>query len=269
MTYPDFETFTRVLRAGGRPRFTPLWALLVALALPGLVATLDAQTSPVATVGLTPGWATFGQALPRGAATGGLQVGTLATQTDVKNTWPDGSIRFAIVTVNATAAGTFAVSPAAPSGRAMAPTVPAASVVLTIDGAAYTATLPPAPSSDLWLSGPLAYEGRSMVAPVSPDGGAHPFLRVIFDTRVYNDGEARVDVSVENMLDMVGADDGHLRRRDHGQRRRRCSRRRPSSILPHAVAQDVCDRCDAVRVDHAGPRAVQPARARCRRTCRW
>ena len=37
------------------------------------------------------------------------------------------------------------------------------------------------------------------------DGRAHPFLRVNFDTRVYNDGQARVDVSVENMLDQMGA----------------------------------------------------------------
>ena len=31
------------------------------------------------------------------------------------------------------------------------------------------------------------------------------FLRVNFDTRVYSDGGGRVDVSVENVLDMTGA----------------------------------------------------------------
>ena len=205
MSYPRFEAFTLFLQAAGRARLTRLWPLLVALALPVCVAMLDAQPPQVATVGLTPGWATFGQALPQGAATNGLQVGNLATQTDVKNTWPDGSIRFAIVTVNATTAGTFPVTPATPSGGALAPVVPTAAVVLTIDGAAYTATLPPAPASDRWLSGPLAYEGRSIVAPVLAGRGAHPFLRVIFDTRVYNDGGGRVDVSVENTLDIAGA----------------------------------------------------------------
>jgi hypothetical protein len=206
MTYPMLETITRFLHAGGRPRLTPLWALLVALALLVSAATLDAQTSQVASVGLTQGWATFGQALPQGAATGGLQVGSLTTQTDVKNTWPDGSIRFAIVTVKAATAGTFPVTPAAPSSGALAPAVPSAAVVLTIDGAVYTATLPAAPESDRWLSGPLAYEGRSIVAPASPaTGDAHPFLRVIFDTRVYHDGGGRVDVSVENTLDIAGA----------------------------------------------------------------
>src|SRR6185503_1927333 len=148
-------------------------------------ATLDAQTAPVATVGLTPGWATFGQALRPGAATGGLQVGSFPTQTDVKNTWPDGSVRFAIVTVKATTAGAFSIVPAAPSTGRLLPSLPTADVVLTIDGVAHTATLPPVPAGDLWLSGPLVYEGRSIVAPASSAGGqGHPFLRVIFDTRV-------------------------------------------------------------------------------------
>jgi len=196
----------QMLRANRQPRLNPLATLLVALALIAGVAALHAQIAPVATVGLTPGWATFGQALPPGAATGGLQVGSLPTQTDVKNTWPDGSIRFAIVTVNATTAGSYAISPALPSTGTIDPHLPTAAVVLTIDGVAYTAALPAAPASDVWLSGPLVYEGRSIVAPASAaNGSAHPFVRVIFDTRVYNDGAARVDVSVENDLDTAGA----------------------------------------------------------------
>jgi hypothetical protein len=196
---------TRVRKDGGRRRSARVWALLVALALfAPAAATLDAQAA-VASVGLTPGWATFGQALPQGAAAGGLQVGSLPTQTDVKNTWPDGSIRFAIVTVKATAAGTFSIAPAAASTGAFVPVLPAATVTLTIDGAAYTADLPPVASGDRWLSGPLVFEGRSLVAPVSASGNAHPFLRVIFDTRVYHDGGGRVDIAVENTLDIAGA----------------------------------------------------------------
>jgi chitobiase/beta-hexosaminidase-like protein/Big-like domain-containing protein len=207
MTYSRLETIALFLQAGGRPRLAPLWALIVALLLSMCAgATLDAQVAQVATVGLTPGWATFGQALPQGAATGGLQVGSLTTQTDVKNTWPDGSIRFAVVTVKATTAGNFAITPTAASAGPFAPGLPTAAVALTIDGVAYTADLPPVPAGDRWLSGPLVYEGRSIVAPASSaNGAAHPFLRVIFDTRVYNDGEARVDVTVENTLDIVGA----------------------------------------------------------------
>src|SRR4051812_7051914 len=71
-------------------------------------ALADAQT-PIGTIGLTPGWATFGQAVPQGAAPSGLQVGSLLTQTDVKTRWPDGSIRFAVVSVNALATGNYAI----------------------------------------------------------------------------------------------------------------------------------------------------------------
>src|SRR5262245_47809417 len=164
-----------------------------------------AQSPPIATVALTPGWATFGQAVPPGAARDGLKVRNLPTQADIKNRWPDGSIRFAIVTVYAPVADSYDVTPAAAAGGTFTPFLPTASVALTIGGATYTAALPNTPSTDLWLSGPLAYEARTVVAPVSGGGSAHPFLRVNFDTRVYDDGKARLDVSVENLLDKAGA----------------------------------------------------------------
>ena len=165
---------------------------------------VGAQT--LATINVTAGWATFGQALPEGLASSGLRVGTFVTQTDVKNRWPDGSIRFAVVSVFVPAGGAYPLIAAPISTGTFAPTMPTASVALTIGGVAYTATLPAAASADRWLSGPLAYEGRSVVAPLSSATGlAHPFLQVNFDTRVYNDGQARVDVSVENVLDQVGA----------------------------------------------------------------
>src|SRR5678815_3443640 len=164
------------------------------------------QSAPIATVALTQGWATFGEVVPQGLAFEALQVGSLPTQTDVKTRWPDGSIRFAIVTVHALTSGNYAIQPAAIGTGTFSPALPTASATLVIGGATYTAALPAAPSSDTWLSGPLAYEGRSIVAPVSAaNGSPHPFLRVVFDTRVYNDGAARVDVTVENVLDLVGA----------------------------------------------------------------
>src|SRR5262245_62134416 len=176
--------------------------LLVGQAL--CAARADAQT--LATVHLTPGWATFGQALPQGAAPSGLRVGTFSTQTDVKNRWPDGSIRFAIVSVFVPAAGNFPIEPDTQAPGTFTPAIPAASATFTIAGDTFTAPLPAAAASDRWLSGPLVYEGRSVVAPLSAlTGLPHPFLRVNFDTRVYNDGKARVDVSVENMLDQIGA----------------------------------------------------------------
>jgi len=177
---------------------------LAALAVLALGASaLSAQTTPIATVGLTTGWATFGQAVPRGMAPSGLKVGTLATQTDIKSRWADGSIKFALVTANVPASGSFPITAAAAPAGTLTPTLPTASVALTIGGVVYVATLPSTPSTDLWMSGPLAYEGRSVVTPAA--GTAHPFLRVNFDTRIYSDGKGRVDVSVENVLDKTGA----------------------------------------------------------------
>src|SRR3954452_24140237 len=113
---------------------------------------LFAQT-PIATVGLTSGWATFGQAVPQGAAAAALKVGTLTTQTDVKSRWADGSIKFALVTVSVPSAGSYAISAAAAPAGTLTPALPTASVTLTIGGVAYVAALPAAPSADLWMSG--------------------------------------------------------------------------------------------------------------------
>jgi hypothetical protein len=192
---------TRAFHSARRPRWVQLAALVLILSAS---IVRPAAQEPVASVGLGAGWATFGQALPQGVAFDSLQVGALPTQTDVKNRWPDGSIRFAVITTNAPAAGTYAIVPVAGSAGEFTPNTPDAAVTLTIGGVPYVATLAPAPSSDVWLRGPLVYEWRSVVAPLS-SSGAHPFLRVNFDTRVYNDGRARVDVSVENMLDKAGA----------------------------------------------------------------
>ena len=181
------------------------WTLAAVFALQAFLAS-PAWAQTLATINLTPGWATFGQALPQGAAPSGVRVGSLTTQTDVKNRWPDGSIRFAVVTVLVPTGGDYPLVAAPVSTGTFALTLPTASVGLTIGGIVYTAALPAAASADRWLSGPLAYEGRSVIAPVSATTGLpHPFLRVNFDTRVYANSQARVDVSVENVLDQAGA----------------------------------------------------------------
>jgi len=168
-------------------------------------AQLDADsTSTIATVGLTAGWATFGEAVPQGKAVAGLQIGSLPTQTDVKNRWPDGSIKFAIVTANVSGAGSYVITAATASGGSFTPTVATATVTLTIGGTAYVAALPGSPSGDVWLDGPLVREWRTVVAPVA-NGAPHSFLRVIFDTRIFNDGKAHIGVTVENVLNQSDA----------------------------------------------------------------
>ena len=164
-----------------------MWPALAVLAtvIMAFPPAVSAQGgTPLANVGLTAGWATFGQALPPGVATSGLALGSLPTQTDVKNRWPDGSIRFAIVSAEVPSNGTFQLTADAASSGSFAPAAVSATVTLTIAGTVYTATLPSAASTDLWLNGPLVREDRQVVAPVGPSG-AHSFLRVNFDRRVY------------------------------------------------------------------------------------
>jgi hypothetical protein len=181
-------------------------ALAAFLLVASGAAHAAAQGPAIGTVGLTPGWATFGQVVPPGVAMDGLQVGSLPTQTDVKNRWPDGSIRFAVVTVHVPSATNYVLRPGTAAAGTFAPLLPAASVAFVIGGDTYVASLPTMPSPEVWLSGPHVHEARSVVPPVSEASGApHPFLRVNFDTRVYHDGQTRVDVSVENVLDVAGA----------------------------------------------------------------
>jgi hypothetical protein len=174
-------------------------------ATPTLEAVTIEANGSVAVVGLDAGWATFGQVVPQGEAMDALRIGELQTQTDVKTRWPDGSIRYAIVSAAIPAAGFYAISDAPASSGLFAPEVADANVRFDIGGVVYTAALGNAASDDHWLSGPLVREWRTVVAPRDAQGGEHPFLRVIFDARTYVDGQTRLDVAVENTLDVAGA----------------------------------------------------------------
>ncbi len=75
-----------------------------------LLGPSSANAEVVAEYTLSEGWATFGLAVPQGLARATFQVGALATQTDIKTTWPDGSIRFAVLTAKIPAAGVYAIT---------------------------------------------------------------------------------------------------------------------------------------------------------------
>jgi hypothetical protein len=183
--------------------FSSRRVLVSALLLLTIFRTPIFAQTQIASVSLSSGWATFGQAVPRGFATTGLVIAGVATQTDVKSRWPDGSIKFAVLTARIATSGTYTVVSAPAGSGSFVPQLPVVTATFTIAGVQYTATLPSATSTDLWLSGPLVYEGRSTIAPTG--AAAHPFLRVNFDTRIYNDGTGRLDVSVENVLNQTGA----------------------------------------------------------------
>ena len=161
-----------------------------------------AQRSALATYRLGQGWATFGLALPQGAAKGGVSVGELETQTDVKTTWEDGSIRFAVVTAQVRNEGTYAIYSGSPASRAAAaPDWPSTSVELVIGATKYIAASPRTPTNDVWLSGPLVHEARALVTPMA-GGSPHPSLRVRYDVRSYSGGGQRISVAVENIVDV-------------------------------------------------------------------
>lgn len=181
---------------------TPRWLTCVLLA--GLLIATSATELVAQTLAkhkFTRGWSTFGLALPPGAATSGLAVGSYLTQTDVKTRWDDGSIRLAIVTANIATAGTHPIVPSTISSGSIADTWPTAEVKLVIGSTTWTASLP-AGSSDPWLSGPLVSEGRVLVAPAA-GGAAHPFLRVLYDVRSYAGGGNRVDVTVQSTMNVA------------------------------------------------------------------
>lgn len=161
----------------------------------------------LATPTFSAGWATFGLPLAQGELPSGqgLQVGALATQTDVKATWADGSAKHCIVTCKPTASGPLAVSPVSPPSGAFTPTIPAASVTMTVGGTPFVATMPSSVSSDLWLDGSLAKEWRHYVVPVDSSSNPQTQLRVTFDCRACADGTGTVSVKVENVLDLTAA----------------------------------------------------------------
>jgi hypothetical protein len=182
-------------------------AMAAALLVAAGVRPVATASDPLAVYQLGRGWATFGLALPPGAARGEVLVGSLPTQTDVKTTWPDGSIRFAVVTAQPSKAGSYPITAASSQVRPVAARStrwPSVSAEFVIAGETWTAAVPGA-VMEVWLDGPLVTEGRALVAPAR-NGFTHPFLRVIFDTRVYADGTSRLDVTVENTLDTAAAD---------------------------------------------------------------
>lgn len=174
-----------------------------------LLLAAVASAADLATVQLSPGWATFGQAAPRGAARS-LRIGALPTQCDIKTRWDDGSIRFAVLTAPVVTAGAYDVAPTTPStATALVPRATAAEVRLDVVAGTsrtlYTARLPAARSTDRWLDGAQVVEERHRLRALDAAGAAHPFLTVLIDLRTYRDGSRRLDVAVENILDQAGA----------------------------------------------------------------
>lgn len=180
--------------------------LLLASLASLIILPAPASAAPIATYRFGAGTTTFGLVLPQGGAIDGVQIGTLATQTDVKNRWPDGSIKFAVVSAEIPSAGDYEIAAAtSPTGSSFSPTWPAITLDLVINGTTWTASAGSFSTNDLWLDGPVVRERRVKASPMNA-GVPHGLLEVIFDVRAYRSGALRIDVAVQNVIDSVNMD---------------------------------------------------------------
>lgn len=164
---------------------------------------------------------TFGQAFVKGdlfptdSIVGKISDRTsLPLQLNVKATYPDGSIRHAIIStvLPALSAGTvqslgLVKSSGAPNTLSSTPSALlsagfTASVNVTLGGQVYTASAAPllrSGSYTTWLSGPIANEWLVSAPLVSAQGVTHPHLTARFAVRSYAGlNTAKVDVVLEN-----------------------------------------------------------------------
>jgi hypothetical protein len=158
---------------------------------------------------------TMGLVAPQGELPSGygVQVGSFTTQTNVLNTWSDGSTRHAAVSFNATSTGAKSVVPIANPGGSYSPTFPSASAVFAVSagagsGSTYTATMPAYSGS--WttsLNGAVCRRAWIMVTPAAAGPTNHPNLQVIFEVTSYASGGHDVDVFVQNVQNVATMDE--------------------------------------------------------------
>lgn len=200
-----------------------------AASLPGDVVGVSFQNAGASALGA--GVATFGQAFVRGdvpAGTGQLSArlpggDLLAVQMDVKTRHPDGSVKFAVLSVErpelAPGQGLGVVLSAAP---AAAPAAAPVNVATALAGRSFQVDILGAPGSpsasvdvlarlqqgladgtaSVWQSGPLATQAR---VEVDLPGSQ----RLLFDVTVFADGEFKVNAQFNND-EAMGATGGRV-----------------------------------------------------------
>lgn len=134
----------------------------------------------------------------------GVQVGSFTTQTDVQNTWADGSLRHALVSFNATSTGAKTLTAISNPGGTHTPTWPSATAVFVVtagpgSGSTYTATLPSFTGTHSTANGAVARRAWTMVTPVTGGSTPHDLLQVFFEVTSYASGGHDVDITVQNV----------------------------------------------------------------------
>jgi hypothetical protein len=145
------------------------------------------------------GWATFGLALEEGAATGGVKVGSLTTQTNVLRTWGDGSIRHCLVTADIPSTGELVITDDAQEAGSLTPTWPSATTVMVVGGVTYTATLPAFTAADSYVNGPHLRECKVQTAFTGGSStDAARQVQCFWYIRSYSDSTHQVSVVLKN-----------------------------------------------------------------------
>jgi hypothetical protein len=152
---------------------------------------------------LSAGPITQGMTFLDGQVANAVQVGAVATQTNVLSRYGSGSVKHAAVSWVIPSAGSYAISSSADPGGSLTPTNPSASVAFVIGGTTYTATLPAFDSSKTRFNGAICRECRYITTPMN-GATPHNFLTVIFDVRSYVGGKHRVDIQVGSTKDIAG-----------------------------------------------------------------
>ena len=173
---------------------------------------------------------TFGQVFRKGDIKQGVLANALqaSVQTDVKRTYDDGSVRFAVVSlVVPELDGEMAVALSDGGRRRLATRQPvqAADLLQTEFDATVTLKFPDGaersasarellraagPNAKTWLAGPVATEWLLDGTLSGPDGQGDPDLRVQFHVRAYAGCKSvRVSVVVENCLDTWAGNIGY------------------------------------------------------------
>jgi hypothetical protein len=161
---------------------------------------VTATGSTVATETVTSiGRWTGGMVFPQGAVTSAVQVGSFTTQTKVRNRWPDSSVKFAVVSYDATSTGAKTVTTIADPGGSFTPTFPANTKIdFVIGGTTWTSSI--GSFDGTWSdcdSGAVMHCSYKKVNPQNA-GSDHPLLQVFWEVHSYAAGGTEVDVSVQN-----------------------------------------------------------------------
>ena len=141
----------------------------------------------------------------------GVQVGAFTTQTDVLNTWADGSLRHAAVSFNATSTGAKALTVISNPGGSYSPTWPTATVVFETTGGSgsgntYTATLPAFDGTNTVCNGAVCRRSWVLVTPTTAGAVEHPVIQVKFEVTSYNGSGHIVSITIQNIKNISTVD---------------------------------------------------------------